>query len=159
MHCSNNTPIYTLQDYIKIKEMNNPYNLPKEAIDIIQYVSNMVGSPNYVKTPQFLINNENERKKKRNKNNEINSEDWEAIRNFQAFAKHEKSGIDKTIDNIKGEIHKIADKNYTSQKDIIMKILGEVVLNSSDDDINKVGNIIINISSSNRFFQNYILVL
>ena len=115
MHCSNNTPIYTLQDYIKIKEMNNPYNLPKEAIDIIQYVSNMVGSPNYVKTPQFLINNENERKKKkRNKNNEINSEDWEAIRNFQATAKHEKSGIDKTIDNIKGEIHKIADKNYTS---------------------------------------------
>lgn len=154
MHCSNNTPIYTLQDYIKIKEMNNPYNLPKEAIDIIQYVSNMVGSPNYVKTPQFLINNENERKKKkRNKNNEINSEDWEAIRNFQATAKHEKSGIDKTIDNIKGEIHKIADKNYTSQKDIIMKILGEVVLNSSDDDINKVGNIIINISSSNRFFS------
>lgn len=153
MHCSNTT-IYTLSDYIDIKEMNNPYILPKEATDIIQYVSNMVGSPNYVKTPQFLLNSETERKKKRrHKNNEINSEDWEAIRNFQTTAKHEKSGIDKTIDIIKGEIHKIADKNYSSQKDIIMQNLREIVLNSNHDDVNKVGEIIINISSSNRFFS------
>ena len=48
---------YTLQDYIRIKELNNPYILPKDTVDIISYVSNMVGSPNYVKTPQFLLNN------------------------------------------------------------------------------------------------------
>ena len=153
MHCSN-PAIYTLKDYIHIKEMNNPYILPKEAIDIIQYVSNMVGSPNYVKTPQFLLNNDTERKKKRrNKNNEINSEDWEAIRNFQTTVKHEKSGIDKQIDTIKGEFHKIADKNFTSQKDIIMQKLREFVLNNNQDDVNKLGEIIINISSSNRFFS------
>ena len=79
MHCSN-TAIYTLKDYIRIKEMNNPYILPKEATDIIQYVSNMVGSPNYVKTPQFLLNNDIERKKKRrHKSGFLRSERWEGM--------------------------------------------------------------------------------
>ena len=54
---------YTLQDYISIKELYNPYILPKETVDIISYVSNMVGSPNYVKTPQFLLNNETDKNK------------------------------------------------------------------------------------------------
>ena len=56
------TITYTLDDYIRIKEINNPYDLPSSAIDIINYVSNMVGSPNYVKTPQFLMSDAKKKK-------------------------------------------------------------------------------------------------
>lgn len=145
------TIAYTLDDYIKIKELGSSYSLPSETIDIINYVSNMVGSPNYVKTPQFLVHDS--KKKKRNKNNELNSDDWEAIRNFQTTTKNEKVGIDKTIDSIKGEINKIADKNYDIQKDIIMELIRESILLYNKEDIDKIGNIIIDVSSSNRFFS------
>tara|TARA_B100001093_G_C26860051_1_gene1029608 strand:+ start:10811 stop:11773 length:963 start_codon:yes stop_codon:yes gene_type:complete len=149
------TKIYKLADYIRIKELNQPYILPKEANDIIAYVSNMVGSPNYVKTPQFLLNNETERKKKRRNrnNNEINTEDWETIRNFQTTTKNEKHGFEKIMDDIKGEINKIADKNYECQKEIITEKLREVVLNCNDEEVHKIGVMIIEISSSNRFFS------
>tara|TARA_Y200000002_G_scaffold354514_1_gene334814 strand:+ start:13 stop:978 length:966 start_codon:yes stop_codon:yes gene_type:complete len=145
---------YTLQDYISIKELNNPYILPKETVDIISYVSNMVGSPNYVKTPQFLLNNETDKKKKkRNKNNELSAEDWEAIRNFKATEKNEKVGIEKIIDDIKGEINKIADKNYTLQKNIIIEKLSSAILLCDKDQLSYIGTIIVDISSSNRFFS------
>ncbi len=154
MQSNNPFRSYTLQDYIRIKELNNPYILPKETIDIISYVSNMVGSPNYIKTPQFLLNNETDKKKKkRNKNNELSADDWEAIRNFKATEKNEKVGLEKIIDDIKGEINKIADKNYTLQKDIIMEKLSSAILVCDKDELSLIGTIIVDISSSNRFFS------
>ena len=145
------TITYTLDDYIRIKEINNPYDLPSSAIDIINYVSNMVGSPNYVKTPQFLMSDA--KKKKRNKNSDLSTDDWEAIRNFQTTTKNEKVGIEKTIDNIKCEINKIADKNYNTQKDIIMELIREYILIYNKEELDKIGNLIIDVSSGNRFFS------
>ena len=53
----------------------------------------------------------------------------------------------------KGEINKIADKNYQCQKEIITEKLREVVLNCNDEEVHKIGVMIIEISSSNRFFS------
>ncbi len=41
----NNKRIYTLKEFYTIKENSSPYILPKETMEIIQYVSNLVGSP------------------------------------------------------------------------------------------------------------------
>ena len=152
----NNKRIYTLKEFYTIKENSSPYILPKETMEIIQYVSNLVGSPNYVKTPQFLANGgeySDKKKKKRTKNNEISSDDWEAIRNFQATVKNEKTGMDKIKDTFRCEINKIADKNYEAQKIIIMEILRENILVWNSDELKTVGELIIEVSSANRFYS------
>ncbi len=151
-----NKRIYTLKEFCTIKENSSAYILPEETINIIQYVSNLVGSPNYVKTPQFLANGgeySEKKKKKRTKNNEISSDDWEAIRNFQATVKNEKTGMDKIKDTIRCEINKIADKNYEAQKIIIMEILRENILVWTSDELKTVGELIIEVSSANRFYS------
>ena len=151
-----NKRIYTLKEFCKIKENSTPYILPDETIEIIRYVSDLVGSPNYVKTPQFLTNSgeySDKKKKKKTKNNEISNDDWEAIRNFQATVKNEKTGMDKVKDTIRCEINKIADKNYSAQKYIIMEILRENILIWDVDELKSVGELIIEVSSSNRFYS------
>lgn len=151
-----NKRIYTLKEFCTIKENSSAYILPEETIKIIQYVSNLVGSPNYVKTPQFLANGgeySDKKKKKRTKNNEISSDDWEAIRNFQATVKNEKTGMDKIKDTMRCEINKIADKNYEAQKIIIMEILRENILVWTSDELKTVGELIIEVSSANRFYS------
>ena len=148
--------IYTLKEFCTIKDNSSAYILPEETINIIQYVSNLVGSPNYVKTPQFLANGgeySDKKKKKRTKNNEISSDDWEAIRNFQATVKNEKTGMDKIKDTMRCEINKIADKNYEAQKIIIMEILRENILVWTSDELKTVGELIIEVSSANRFYS------
>ena len=152
----NNKRIYTLKEFYTIKENSSPYILPKETMEIIQYVSNLVGSPNYVKTPQFLANGaeySDKKKKKRTKTNEISSDDWEAIRNFQATVKNEKTGMDKIKDTFRCEINKIADKNYEAQKIIIMEILRENILVWNSDELKTIGELIIEVSSANRFYS------
>ena len=149
------TPIiYRLNDYYKLKEVISPYTLPPSTIKIIDYVSNLVGSPNYVKTPQFLNSNDGDKKKKKKfKPSEINNEDWEAIRNFQATTLNEKTGIHKTIDTLKSEIMKVTDKNFYEQQSIILEIIRENILVWDTTQLNDVGKIILEISSSNIFFS------
>mgnify|MGYP001324637646 CR=1 FL=1 len=151
-----NKRIYTLKEFCEIKENSTPYILPDETVEIIRYVSDLVGSPNYVKTPQFLTSTgdySDKKKKKRIKNNEISNDDWEAIRNFQATVKNEKTGMDKVKDTIRCEINKIADKNYSAQKNIIMELLRENILIWNADELKSVGELIIEVSSSNRFYS------
>tara|TARA_B100000886_G_scaffold288117_1_gene212958 strand:- start:3509 stop:4480 length:972 start_codon:yes stop_codon:yes gene_type:complete len=146
--------IYNLDDYYKLKEIIIPYTLPPSTLKIIDYVSNLVGSPNYVKTPQFLNSNDGDKKKKKKfKPNEINNEDWEAIRNFQATTLNEKTGIHKTIDTLKSEIMKVTDKNFNEQQSIILEIIRENILVWDETQLNDVGKIILEISSSNIFFS------
>lgn len=146
--------IYRLDDYYKLKEIIHPYTLPPSTIKIIDYVSNLVGSPNYVKTPQFLNSNDGDKKKKKKfKPSEINNEDWEAIRNFQATTLNEKTGIHKTIDTLKSEIMKVTDKNFDEQQSIILEIIRENILAWDKTQLDGVGKIILEISSSNIFFS------
>ena len=145
--------IYKLNDYYILKDKIKAFILPKETIDIIDYVANLVGSPNYVKTPQFLNNDNDKKKKKKYKHNEITREDWETIRNFQATTMNEKVGIEKTIDTIKGEIMKLTDKNYTKQQNNILELIRENILIWDKEQLDSIGKCIIELSSSNIFFS------
>ena len=145
--------IYNLKDYYTLKDKINAYILPDETIKIIDYVANLVGSPNYVKTPQFLNNDADKKKKKKHKNNEITREDWEAIRNFQATTMNEKVGIEKTIHTIKGEIMKLTDKNFDVQQNNILELIRENILIWDKEQLDSIGKIIIELSSTNIFFS------
>ena len=111
---------YTLENFSNILFNGFEIKLPDETLNIISDISQHVGSPTYIKSPVFhkrefisgknnqLIQGDVYKKKRRNKNSEnINDEDWETIRNFQATKIEQKVGIDSKIVIIRSLINKI----------------------------------------------------
>jgi hypothetical protein len=159
---------YSLSDFNNIIFNGFNYQIPTETIDIISELSLEVGSPDYVKTPIFqkrenpmktevssaVSNNASFKKKKGNKNMEINDNDWEALRSFQATKFEERDGINGEIDSIRSELNKITDKNFVDKRDKIMDIINNVITNNSNpEDITRVSTAIFEIASTNRFYS------
>lgn len=163
------TVVYTIQDFENIKWANNnvtgSYTLPQETVNLILSLTKQVGSPNYVKTPIFAnnvnnnattINDKPVYKKKRKPVEEINSADWETLRNFQKTEFVKKDGIEKDIDSIRSLINKLTDKTYDKIVEKLFNILDELKDNDKYDTeyINKIGYAIFNMATSNKFNSN-----
>ena len=153
--------VYTLQDFVRISE-SFEYDIHEDVINMINILADKVGAPSYQRTPNFK-NREHrnggrgggDRRRRKKQNMEISDADWEAIRSFQATELEQKEGIDKLIDSIKGEINKLTDMTYDTQLEKICNILNDLASNESfvDDDRNKVGEVIFDIASSNKFYS------
>ena len=153
--------VYTLQDFVRISDTVD-FDIHEDVIKMINILADKVGAPSYQRTPNFKNRDHrnggrgggNQRRRKKH-NMEISDADWEAIRSFQATELEQKAGIDKLIDNIKGEINKLTDMTYDTQIEKICEILNDLVSNESfvDNDRNKVGEVIFDIASSNKFYS------
>lgn len=135
------------------------FEVPEETMGLISNLADQVGAPNYVKTPIFTKSN-NSLMQKRRKNdggkyNEINEEDWKAIRDFKATTIKKSEGVDKTIEDARVILNKISEKNYESQKDKILDIIKENEQSNtlSDEDTNKLFENIFTTASSNKFYS------
>ena len=165
--------IYNLERINEILYQGFEYKLPDETLAIISQISSEVGSPDYIKTPVFQ-KRENPmkvepstyvkesssasgsgHKKRRGKANEIvNDEDWEQLRTFQTTKIEEKSGIDTQIDNIRVNLNKMSDKNYSDMRDKIVAIIESLIVeNITAEDMIRVSSIIFDIASTNRFYS------
>lgn len=86
-------------------------------------------------------------------------DDWDAIRNFKTTEIAKAVGFDKELNIIRGLLNKLSDKNYESQKDLILEKVTEIVNTEnetcSEDTSNKtkVANMIFDIAVANRFFS------
>ena len=161
---------YTIDDFKQIMYNGFTYNLTPSTLQIIQTIADQVGSPEYVRTPQFPKRNHstdgynhkprnNQKRIKSRRDERINDEDWETIRTFQATERVKKEGIEAVIDNIRKYLNKITDKTYSSLKDSMIQDLRKIISNSDkiDEDLmlelNKIGNAIFGIASSNKFYS------
>ena len=158
----NKPRIYTLKDFnLIVNEVE--YQISQSTIAMINLLADKVGAPSYNKTPNFKNREYNknsgrgggDRRRRKKQNVEISDADWQAIRSFQATELEQKEGIDKLIDNIKGEINKLTDKTFDVQVEKIHIILNELVSNEAfkSEDENKVGAVIFDIASSNKFYS------
>ena len=151
------TVIYTLSQIENICWKAEHITLPEDTIKIINTISEQVGAPSYDKTPSFQNKNTlgggNRRKKK---NEEINSEDWEAIRSFQKTEIVKKEGIEKEIDSIRLLINKLTEKTYDKIIETMISTLNEIQENGNynEESINKIGFAIFNMATSNKFNSN-----
>ena len=159
---------YTLNDFNELIFNGFNYELPQETIKVISEISLEVGSPNYVKTPVFQKREnsmktdptttkdvQNLKKKRGNKGMEdLSSEDWVSLRNFQTTKIEEKVGIDAHIDIIRSYLNKLTDKTYA---DILIKITAvlDTIIGGNDnaDDVSKVSLTIFEIASTNRYYS------
>jgi len=130
------------------------YVLPEETLAIIRILAEQVGAPEYVKTPNFAkidsgVNGV-PRRRRRNQTQEINDEDWEVIRKYQATKKLEKEGIDKSIDLILKALNKMTDTTYERNK---VNIIAEIKNIGDIDGLDKVGSAIFTVASGNIFYS------
>lgn len=157
---------YTLEDVNNIIFQGFNYSLPQETLSIISELALQVGSPDYVKTPVFQkrenpmktepSQKEPVFKKKKSKAVEIVSDaDWDAVRSFQSTKMEEKVGIDAKIDIIRAHLNKLSsDKNYIDIRNKVIDAIEQLLSNSVDSqDLNRVGTIVFEIASNNRFFS------
>ena len=152
------TITYTLSEIENIIWNLKEYKLPDETIKIINTISQQVGAPNYVKTPQFSNKNQSNKsnKKRRNIEDTNSSESWETIRSFQKTEITKKEGIEKEIDSIRLLINKLAEKTYDKITESIISTLNEIKENDNYDEesINKIGYTIFNMATKNKFNSN-----
>ena len=162
---------YTILDYEDITNAGFICNLSQETLNIISKLSEQVGAPTYIKTPIFLKKDVKGvglgmglglgvsgglggYKKTKPRANEITDEDWEAIRAFQTTQKHISEGIEKHMDNIRGYLNKITDKNEDAMiRDIKNEISQLITHETSQENMMKIGYSIFNIASSNSFYS------
>jgi hypothetical protein len=153
---------YTDEDITQIMFEGFNYTLEQSVIDNIQKIANEVGAPEYIRTPQFVKQNTNsmiDKKKKFKKyQSEILDEDWETIRNYQTTEIKKKEGIDKSLDIIRKHINKISDKTYRTLTDKIFDEINDILGEGEPSpellvELNKVGEAIFSIASSNIFYS------
>jgi hypothetical protein len=164
---------YTLEDFTNISFAGFDFTIPEETMDAISALAIEVGSPTYIKTPNFQrrerpstsnsfvepgsmqpMNRDINRKKRGNKAMEVSNEDWEAIRTFAATKIEKKTGVEGVIDKVRLNLNKITDKTYEDMKNNILVILSEITTGeSTEEEVEKVGTAIFDIASNNRFYS------
>ena len=148
---------YSLTDYNLISKNNFNYKLPKETILIIDNLSNLVGSPEYIKTPQFNKNkNVNNRRKK--KVTDIDDNDWQTIRTFQATELNKQNKVSSQFDIIRKNLNMLTANTYIKLIDNILKEINEYLnneKNNEDDILTFMGGIFKMISTNILYSDTY----
>jgi hypothetical protein len=169
---------FTPADFERIK--NNGFTCPlsQETMAIIQALADQVGSPEYIKTPQFEKRDIYDKKdttgarpnrsRPTKKNYEFPDEAWETVRNFKATLMVKKEGMGAVIDQIRKHLNKMTAKTYETLRDNIIKEIAGITegildnqstLDSVEDaefirEINKIGEALFTIASGNSFYSN-----
>ena len=170
---------YTLENFNNITFNGFKFDFPEDTLKIISELSLEVGSPNYVKTPVFqkrinpiktevfhnkekdyegsknVFDKDSQRRKRNNKSMEIvNDDDWETIRTFQTTKIEQKIGLDVQIDLLRSYLNKMTEKNYADIKTKIIETIETMMKEITDnDEMTKLGTIIFEIASTNRFYS------
>jgi hypothetical protein len=158
---------YPLEQFEDICFQGFDYLIPDNVMETISILAMQVGSPDYVKTPAFKkrenpmkiesstsFTKSDNKKKRGNKNEVLNDDDWNAIRTpFESSKIQEKTGVAADFDAIRTLINKMTDKNYIDMKNKIVEIVKKSILINSESDISNIGNNIFDIASSNRYYS------
>jgi len=164
---------YPLLNFQSISSNGFDFKIPDETIRVINQLASQVGSPTYIKTPNFHKKegitkpvpnglgggvssyggggsgfDDGYKKKRRGGATEIvNDEDWENLRTYQPTKIEAKEGI---IDQIRFALNKMSDKNYLEHFTTITELLDTV---SSEEEMMSVSISIFDIASNNRFYS------
>ena len=99
--------VYTLNDYKIIKQKGFEYTIPDDSRELITLLANLVGSPNYSKSPYFIKSD-----KKKKKTTAPSTLGWEMIRNFKKTNIKDKTDTEKQLDTIRIFMNKLSEDTY-----------------------------------------------
>ena len=140
------TQLYTLANFTSITFQGFNYTINPNTLDIISKLATQVGSPTYIKSPNFQKVAVPDKKQK--------LDNWESFRSFHTTKIEKKVGIDNDINQIIGFLNKLSDKTYVDIRDKIMGSIEILIENgTSSEDMQKVGKTIFEIASNNKFYS------
>jgi len=143
---------YDLSDFEDIMNQGFTCMLPSETIDIISTLAEEVGAPTYVKTPVF--EKRDIYKKRRNGSQNVSDTEWESIRHFKTTEINKKEGVNKSIDDIRGIINKMSLDNFDTRRNELFDLVDRILTEeSSDINMEKVGIMLFDTVSSNKFYS------
>ena len=124
-----------------------------DTIKKINYLAQLVGAPEYQKTPIFKKNDDRYRKRQPVRTTTV--EDWESMRNFKATVLTKSvDDIDKQLDEIRMLLNKITKKNYEDMHKSMIEQLNKFMESTpSEEDLLKIGTSIFEIGSMNKFWS------
>ena len=127
--------VYSLKEIVQMTQKSQ-YPLDQSTLTCLKEIEQMVGSPNYVRTPKFK-NYENQK--------------WENFRNFKTtqIVRDDMDKIDEYKMQLRELLNKLTTKTYENIKPKIIEILNSVNEKTRED----LCPIIFQIASSNAFFS------
>lgn len=153
-------------DHIQDKLLHSTIELTENVESIFSHLNNLIvvheeGLEQVpLKRSDRSFDRGNRNKYKRNKGmargsslNDMNIDDWEAIRNFKPTEKQEKVGIDKHINDMRALLNKISKTNYEQQRDTIIEKTSEIFKEENEENQKQIGETIFSICSSNKFLS------
>ena len=161
---------YNIKQITDISNSGFYFEIPEDTYNTINYLCGEVGSTGisssiFTKSAPSVSSNDNNdfmtlggiknnKKKKGNKAMEVSSEEWESIRTFQATKIEQKTGIDGDINEVRLFLNKLTDKTFLDLREKIINKINSVVSLSTDiDDINKLGSMLYEMCSTNKFYS------
>lgn len=153
---------YNLDSYKDIVFSGFEYKLPSMTQDTIQKLSTELGVltvslSNNSKTLDsipFKSFSATKRSGFGNKRSKLpEDESWEKVKPFKTTQLEKKEGTEKTINDIRICLNKISNKNYDSQRDLILTHLKELIDEDSRDELLKITKAIFEIASTNKFYS------
>jgi len=156
---------YSLEDINNILFNGFNYELPQNTLNLISKLSTEVGSPDYIKTPNFQTkqhivrdNSNNKTKRKGKSNEEFINNSWDDFKLTSTNeVKIEKTDLDKRIHLVRSELNKLTDKNYPDTIDNLCKIINDFTESYSDNTL--IFTNIFEIASTNRFYSKIYAIL
>ena len=151
---------YTLTEIENISYNGFNYIIPSGTMEIISSLAMKVGSPAYIKTPNFQkreqsVTASSSSSVRKIKPKELSNTEWESINSKStASVLVQKEGIDAHINQIRVCLNKLSESTYNDILRQINDILNTLVTENIDEtDFYKIGNAIFEIASNNKFFS------
>jgi hypothetical protein len=167
---------YNLDNYKNIIFSGYEYKLPDNIIIIINNLSNELGvtinETNKLESTHSEYKSDYSKKYSNKRTNFCNKkksiigeEQWEKMKVFKNTLIEKKEGVEKLINDIRVCLNKISNKNYESQRDVIIQYIKEII-DKKDTfeteegtesilkiELSKITKSIFEIASSNKFYS------
>lgn len=147
---------FTLEDINKIKLKGFDVKLPQDTITMVNKLAQLVGSPEYVRTPVFKNRStyESAQPRRGEKLGEIEGgvtdADWEALKNYKVTetVPKDRTEADQVKRDIITALRKMTSANYEDQKTLILDLLSKVEAENYEE----VAQEIFAICTGNKFY-------
>ena len=146
---------YSLAQMNDISNMGFSFEMSEETYNLINYLCSQVGSTlitTRVRT-KIVTKRQDLRRRPLRQNEQING-NWESVRSFKTTKLEQNTGCNAELDQIRLLLNKLTDKSFLDVKDKIMERINNICLQTNEEAfINKMGTVIYDICSTNKFYS------
>ena len=158
--------MYSLTDFTDISNKGFHVILPNETVTLINELSHLVGSPNYIKTPVFtkrVTTSDIDKKRRRQRNRVVDtSETWTSGTNANivfnptsSLIKKNEDGVTTPIQLIRPLLNKFGSNTVNQHiKEELLSVFGNIFESDiTQEELSKLLNQVFDIISSNLFYS------